>query len=140
MTAVAFSPDGTQIATASHDGTARLWQTAAGTEHTTLTGHTSWVTAVAFSPDGTLIATASHDGTARLWQTATGRQVVTLLALGGAGTAVLLPDGSYKLAGDVGEGPWWAVKLCRFEPGELDPHLPQLRRLPAKARILPPPG
>lgn len=39
--AAAFSPDGTMIATASKDWTARLWDTAAGTALRTLTGHTN---------------------------------------------------------------------------------------------------
>ena len=25
---------------------------------------------------------------------------------------------------------WWAIKLCRFEPGELDGFVPGLRRVP----------
>jgi WD40 repeat protein len=67
VTAVAFSPDGTQLATTSHDHTARIWDLATAQTRTTLTGHTGPVTAVAFSPDGTLLATASRDGTARIW-------------------------------------------------------------------------
>ena len=65
---MAFSPDGTLLATTSTDGTARLWDPATGQHRTTLTGHTDWVRAVAFSPDGTLLATTSRDGTARLWE------------------------------------------------------------------------
>jgi WD40 repeat protein len=64
---VAFSPDGTMLATASADGTARLWEVPGCTPVSTLTGHTSSVNAVAFSPDGAMLATASADGTAQLW-------------------------------------------------------------------------
>src|SRR5262249_15374532 len=67
VTAVAFSPDGTTLATISLDNTARLWNARTGRPIATLTGHTGTVTAVAFSPDGTTLATASDDRTARLW-------------------------------------------------------------------------
>jgi WD40 repeat protein len=72
---LAFSPDGTRLATASADGTAKVWlltsdpagDTITGQELLTLTGHTDAVSGVAFSPDGTLLATCGADGTARLY-------------------------------------------------------------------------
>jgi hypothetical protein len=59
-----------------------------------------------------------------------------LLPLADGGFAVLLPDGSYKLSGDPGDAFWWAMKLCRFAPGELDDYVPQVRRLPADTPVL----
>lgn len=67
MRGVAFSPDGTLLATACHDHTARLWDIATGMLVRALTGHTAYVWGVAFSPDGTLLATTSGDKTVRLW-------------------------------------------------------------------------
>jgi hypothetical protein len=64
---VAFSPDGSRLATASDDGTARLWDVASGKPLIVLRGHPAPVVAVAFSPDGSRLATAGADGTARLW-------------------------------------------------------------------------
>src|SRR5205807_4263381 len=66
--AVTFSPDGSLIATASDDHTARVWDAARGKELYTLTGHAQGVRAVAFSPDGKRVITGSTDGTARIWQ------------------------------------------------------------------------
>ena len=132
---MAFSPDGTLLATASWDNTARLWDPTTGHHRTTLTGHTSGLTGVAFSPDGTLLATASWDNTARLWDPGSGTWLATVLGLDAGGYAVFMPDGSYKLDGDPGRSLWWAIKLCRFAPGELDPYDPTIRRLPADALI-----
>ncbi|MGH3931434.1 MAG: hypothetical protein ACRDTF_15860 [Pseudonocardiaceae bacterium] len=38
--------------------------------------------------------------------------------------------------GEAGRSLWWAIKLCRFAPGELDPYDPTIRRLPADAPLL----
>jgi WD40 repeat protein len=133
---VAFSPDGTLLAIGSSD-VVELTDAPDGTVLRVLRGHIDTVNAVAFSPDGTLIATASSDGTTRTWYTATGQHLATLVALPDGGYATLLPDGRYKLEGDPTDRVWWAIKLCRFEPGELDPYVPHIKRLPPDARILP---
>jgi WD40 repeat protein len=64
---VAFNADGRMVVTASHDGTAKLWDVVEGKEVATLTGHHGTVNAAAFSPDGHTVATAGWDFTARLW-------------------------------------------------------------------------
>jgi CHAT domain/WD domain, G-beta repeat len=63
---VVFSPDGTRLATASDDNTARIWDATTGQELTRVS-HEGRVVGVAFSPDGTRLATASTDKTARIW-------------------------------------------------------------------------
>ncbi|MCF2534006.1 NB-ARC domain-containing protein [Yinghuangia soli] len=73
QTSCAFSPDGTEMLTASLDGTARVWDLATSTERLVLTGHVGGLWACAYSPDGSWLATASDDGTARLWDSAEGR-------------------------------------------------------------------
>ncbi|MCJ1420358.1 hypothetical protein MMC32_006715, partial [Xylographa parallela] len=76
--AVAFSQDGSLLASASLDQTVRLWNPATGQEIQKLEGHTEGVNAVAFSHDGSLLASASYDQTVRLWNPATGQEIQKL--------------------------------------------------------------
>jgi WD40 repeat protein len=76
--AVAFSPDGKTVASASPDMTVRLWNAVMGTALQTLKGHTGSVRVVAFSPDGKTVASASDDKAVRLWDVVTGAALQTL--------------------------------------------------------------
>lgn len=73
VVAVAFSPNGSRLASASGDGTVRLWDTTTSTPRTTCTGHRDWVLCVAWSPDGNALASGSRDGEVRVWDPETGR-------------------------------------------------------------------
>ena len=78
VNSVAFSPDGSTLATGNHDNTIRLWDAKTGAHIRTLHGHTNDVESVAFSLDGTTIASGSADDTIRLWDAKTGAHIRTL--------------------------------------------------------------
>jgi WD40 repeat protein len=107
--AVAFSPDGEHVVTASYEGTARIWSSTSTEEPVLLTGHTDLIQTAAFSPDGTRVVTASFDATARVWDAATGAEVATLRGhVGAVRSAAFSPDGSLVVtAGDDATARVW---------------------------------
>jgi WD40 repeat protein len=102
-----FSPDGTQVATASADGTAKIWDAVTGKELLTITTYgTVWY--AAFSPDGKILATAGRDGIAHLWDTTNGQKLFDLsghhegvfhieFSPDGTHLATVSPDGTAKV-------------------------------------------
>jgi WD40 repeat protein/tetratricopeptide (TPR) repeat protein len=78
--ALAFSPDGRLLATASLDSIIKLWDLAAGRELHSLPDYTSAVHALAFSPDGKSLASASRDGIVTVWNPSTGQAQLTFSA------------------------------------------------------------
>ena len=109
--AVAFSPDGTMLATLGADGTARIWnvttQQQAGAPMTVDRPGTPGG-AVAFSPNGRTLVTVGAGGQTQLWSVATHQRIgkpmaagpaTTVLAFSPAGTtlATAASDGSVRL-------------------------------------------
>jgi RNA polymerase sigma factor (sigma-70 family) len=119
VTAVAFSPDGRALVSASHDATLRFWDLPTGkpvrtvpvADETTPRGppddnvrgvHYGGVLAVAYSPDGRLLASGSEDGTVRLWDAAAGRELHALRGHGREVASVAFsPDGKVLASGSL---------------------------------------
>ncbi|HKI18615.1 MAG TPA: hypothetical protein VKA15_12080, partial [Isosphaeraceae bacterium] len=72
--AVAFSPDGSLLATGGSDQEVKLWMVKDGRLLRVMKGHGDEIVSLAYSPDGRWIASVGRDNTARLWEAATGRE------------------------------------------------------------------
>ena len=69
---ITVSPDGLRVATASIDGTIRIWETDKYHGDQRLKGHTDEIDSIAVSPNGDFVVSGSRDRTAKLWDLATG--------------------------------------------------------------------
>ncbi|MEM0979379.1 MAG: hypothetical protein AAGH78_03800, partial [Cyanobacteria bacterium P01_H01_bin.58] len=99
---VAFSPDGSTVASGSADNTIKLWNPADGSEVTTLKEHSAEVLSVAFSPDGRSVASGSADNTIKLWNSEDGSEVTTLKGHSAEVFSVVFsPDGSTVASGSA---------------------------------------
>ena len=80
LSGVAFSPDGTTVATADDADCTYLWNTRTGKLAAKLTepGSSPAINGFAFSPDGSTLATADASGSTYLWNLATSKVAVTL--------------------------------------------------------------
>ncbi len=74
---VAWSPDGTRLASASDDHTVQVWDASSGHTLFTYTGHTDVVNSVVWSPDGTRLASASNDRTVQVWDASSGTTLLS---------------------------------------------------------------
>jgi WD40 repeat protein/serine/threonine protein kinase len=74
---LAYSPDGTLLASGSSDFTVKLWNPQSGALITTCAGHTNVVMSVDFSPDGRFMASSGEDGLVCLWDVSTWQIVIT---------------------------------------------------------------
>jgi cytochrome c len=102
VVALAVSPDGTMLASASWDHTARLWPLAGGAPRV-IEGHSQNVNGIAFAPDGRALVTAGYDATLRITPlVGEGAPIVTTLPTALNAVAVAR-DGEIVTAGADGK-------------------------------------
>jgi WD40 repeat protein len=133
---VAWSPDGQRLATASNDGSVRVWDAGSGRElralrHEPPRGEDVSVYSVVWSPDGKTLASGNGDHTLSLWDAETGRET-RVLKVGEGGQSPLFslafsPDGRTLAGADSGA----KVKLWNLAAGGGD-IVPRMLEEPAE--------
>jgi cytochrome c len=134
ISALAVSPDGATLASASWDQTIRLWPLAGGAPRV-LEGHTQNVNGVAFAPDGGTLVSVSYDQSVRIWPLsgASAPTVVTLpiplnavavggdgeIAAGGADGKVYFLTGAGAPAAEIAAGPRPVISIAISPDGAL---------------------
>jgi hypothetical protein len=76
--ALAFSPDGKQLATCSYDRLVKLWEVNSGKLVHSFKDHSDAVYGVAFHPEGKLLATCAADRAVKVWEVSTGKRLFSL--------------------------------------------------------------
>jgi WD40 repeat protein len=100
VNAVAYSPDGTLVATASNDTLIKLWTAADSRLKAALDGHRGGVSALVFARDGSFLASASQNGEVRTWSMPAGQALATYETRSGPVLSLALaPDGRLLAAG-----------------------------------------
>ncbi|KAK1928503.1 WD repeat-containing protein 5B [Phytophthora citrophthora] len=101
VSCVAFNPQGSLVATGSHDENVRLWDVRSGKTVAIIAAHQEPVVSVQFHPmDGSLLVTGGYDGLVRVWDVASRQCLRTIISEPAApvGSASFTPNGRYVLS------------------------------------------
>ncbi len=123
VNALAVTPDGKYIVSASGDKTVRIWNIENGEEVRKLLGHDESVNDLAITPDGKYIVSASGDKTVRIWNLENGEEVRKLIGHEEPVNALAItPDGSSIVSGESNNFLVWKVNLIRNQSGPTGHH------------------
>jgi WD40 repeat protein len=108
---VAFTPDGSLLASGNRQCAVELWDVKADKKKATYKGHNKWVSSMAFSLDGGTLAAGGSNGPIKLWDVKTGVVIATLPGHITTTSAVAFsPDGTILASGSwYGEVKLWDV-------------------------------
>lgn len=113
--AVAFSPDGRRISSASTDQRARVWNAATGEALSGFETGPEGLLGMTFSADGSRLLGGGWDGIVRLWDMTSGKELCRCTGHAqGIVTLALSPDGRRGLSGGEGR---WDNSVSRWFPG-----------------------
>jgi WD40 repeat protein len=102
MFGLAYSPDGTKLATASANSGLQLWDVESEEVRYMLDTSGDGEYGVAFSPDGNLLAAGNWDGAVHMWNTVTGETLAVLRGHTDSVSGVAFsPDGSLLASGSI---------------------------------------
>ena len=126
---VAWSPDGTRLASAGIDNTVRISDPETGEETLVLRGNSGWFHDVSWHPDGAQLAAASNDGQIWIWDATRGFERDT--------TPRALPYIDRKVASGTARGEdllWFAESYIRA--GKPTEAVALLKEDPARLRMV----
>jgi hypothetical protein len=111
---LAYSPDGSLLASGSLDRTVKIWEPATGKLLRTLNGHDFWVNSVAFHPKSFELASGSQDAQVKLWDVRSGREKVSLIGVSEGQWLAVAPSGLFDGKAD-------AMRHVSWRLGDIDP-------------------